>query len=226
MNILVIEDEPNLAEALAHILRENRWNVEAVGDGNTGLAYASSGLYDAILLDVMLPGMDGIEVCRQLRLKGVSTPVLILTARTETRNKVAGLDAGADDYLTKPFDPEELLARLRALTRRTGEVVLDRLCFGDLTLNLIDMNLACTNGKVVHLSQRECSVLELLMKAPQTPYSKAALLTRVWGTGGDAGLNNVEAYISFLRKKLAYLGSKVSINTIRMLGYKLDFSQG
>lgn len=225
MNILVVEDELNLADALAHIMRENHWNVDVVHDGKSGLQYAQSGLYDAVLLDVMLPGMDGIELCRTLRQQGVSTPVLMLTARSETRSKVAGLDAGADDYLTKPFDPEELLARLRALTRRTGEIVLDTISFGDLTLNLVNMTLSCSNRKSVHLSQRECSVLELLMRAPQTVYSKSALLTRVWGTDGEASLNNVEAYISFLRKKLAFLESGVSISTIRMLGYKLDFVQ-
>lgn len=225
MNVLIVEDEANLADALAHILKENHWNVDVVGDGKSGLDYAASGLYDAVVLDVMLPLMDGFEVCRSLRAAGVSTPVLMLTARSETRDKVAGLDAGADDYLTKPFDPEELLARLRALTRRTGEVVLDSIAFGDLELNLVDMTLTCANGRDVRLSQRESAVLELLMRSPQTVYSKAALLTRVWGTEGDAGLNNVEAYVSFLRKKLAFLESKVSISTIRMLGYRLDCAQ-
>ena len=225
MNILVVEDETNLAEALAHILRENHWNVDVVDNGKDGLAYAGSGMYTAIVLDVMLPLMDGFEVCRRLRESGVSTPVLMLTARSETKSKVLGLDAGADDYLTKPFDPEELLARLRALTRRTGEVVLDSLAFGDLTLSLVDMNLSCDNGRSVRLSQRECTVLELLMRSPQTVYSKSALLTRVWGTAGETGLNNVEAYISFLRKKLAFLESRVTISTIRMLGYRLDDTQ-
>lgn len=225
MNILVVEDEANLAEALAHILRENHWNVDVVDNGKDGLAYAKGGMYAAVVLDVMLPQMDGFEVCRRLREVGVSTPVLMLTARSETKSKVLGLDAGADDYLTKPFDPEELLARLRALTRRTGEVVLDSISFGDLTLNLVDMNLSCDNGRSVRLSQRECAVLELLMRSPQTVYSKSALLTRVWGTAGETGLNNVEAYISFLRKKLAFLESRVTISTIRMLGYRLDDAQ-
>ncbi len=222
MNILVVEDEPNLADALAHILRENRWNVDVVDNGKDGLAYAESGMYAAVVLDVMLPQLDGFEVCRRLREEGISTPVLMLTARSETKSKVQGLDAGADDYLTKPFDPEELLARLRALTRRTGEVVLDTLTFGDLTLNLVDMTLTCAGERSVRLSQRECAVLELLMRSPQTVFSKQTLLTRVWGTGGEAGLNNVEAYISFLRKKLAFLESRVTISTIRMLGYRLD----
>ena len=222
MNILVVEDESNLAAALAHILEENRWNVDVVHNGKDGLDYARSKLYDVVLLDVMLPLMDGFEVCRTLRSLGVSTPILMLTARSETRDKVAGLDAGADDYLTKPFDPEELLARLRALTRRTGEVVLDALSYGDLTLSTVDMTLSCSNGRSVHLSQREGAVLELLMRTPQAVLSKTALLTRVWGTEGDSTPNNVEAYISFLRKKLAFLESEVTICTIRMLGYRLD----
>ena len=178
-------------------------------------------MYDAIVLDIMLPGMDGIEVCRTLRSKGISTPVIMLTARSEIHDKVAGLDAGADDYLTKPFDPEELCARLRALTRRTGEVVLDSVRYGDLELGLADLELKCAD-KAVRLSQREGAVMELLMRSPQNVFSKQALLTRVWGTEGETGVNNVEAYISFLRKKLAFLKSNVSIDTIRMLGYRLS----
>lgn len=226
MNILIVEDERNLAEALAHILKEARYNVDAVDNGKDGLAYASSGLYAAVVLDVMLPQMDGFEVCRRLREQGVSTPVLMLTARSETKSKVAGFDAGADDYLTKPFEPEELLARLRALTRRTGEVVLDTLSFGDLVLNLVDLTLTCDGERSVRLSQREGAVLELLMRSPHSVFSKQTLLTRVWGTGAEASANNVEAYVSFLRKKLAFLESRVTISTIRMLGYRLDDGQG
>lgn len=221
MNILVVEDETNLADALARLLEDSHWNVDVVGNGKDGLAYAKSGMYAAVVLDVMLPQLDGFEVCRKLREAGVSTPVLMLTARGETQCKVEGLDAGADDYLTKPFNSDELLARLRALTRRTGEVVMDSLTYGDLTLNLDDMSLTCGKNSV-RLSQRESAVLELLMRSPQTVYSKSTLLTRVWGTSGDSGPNNVEAYVSFLRKKLAFLKSRVSISTIRMLGYRLD----
>ena len=131
MNVLIVEDESNLADALSHILQESKYHVDCANDGKTGLDWALTNMYDAIVLDIMLPGMDGIEVCRTLRSKGISTPVIMLTARSEVRDKVAGLDAGADDYLTKPFDPEELCARLRALTRRTGEVVLDSVSYGD-----------------------------------------------------------------------------------------------
>ena len=224
MNILVVEDEVNLANALAHILKDQHWNADVVHDGNSAVDYASSGMYDAIVLDVMLPGKDGFEVARELRRGGNATPILMLTARSTTRDKVGGLDSGADDYMTKPFESEELLARIRALTRRTGEVVLDSLSFGDLVLDLSDMNLRC-GDRSVHLSVREGAVMELLMRSTQTTLSKNALLTRVWGTDGEAGINNVEAYISFLRKKIAFLGSHATISTIRMLGYKLDYPE-
>lgn len=221
MNILVVEDEVNLADALAHIIAGARWGVDVVHDGTSAVAWAEGGVYDAIVLDVMLPGKDGFSVARELRAKGVSTPILMLTARSATKDKVGGLDSGADDYMTKPFEPDELLARLRALTRRTGEVVLDSLAFGDLVLELGDMTLRC-GDRSVHLSWREGEVMELLMRSTQTTLSKNALLTRVWGTDGEAGINNVEAYVSFLRKKLAFLESRVTISTIRMLGYRLD----
>jgi DNA-binding response OmpR family regulator len=221
MNVLIVEDEVNLAEALAHILRDQHWSVDVVNDGGSGLSYAESGLYDIIVLDLMLPVMDGTEVARQLRAKNVSTPILMLTARSSIQDKVSGLDCGADDYMTKPFSTEELLARMRALTRRTGDVVLDELSFGDLTLDISNMNLNC-GSRSIHLSQRECDVMKLLMRTPKAALSKEALLARVWGVQGESSANNVEAYISFLRKKLNYLNSRVVISTIRMLGYRLD----
>lgn len=224
MNVLVVEDESNLAEALAHIMRDQHWGVDVVGDGKAGLDYGKSGMYDVIVLDVMLPEMDGFEIARRLRAASISTPILMLTARSAVKDKVDGLDCGADDYMTKPFNPEELLARLRALSRRTGDVVLNTLSFGDLTLDLSDMNLSC-GASSVHLSWRESEVMKLLMSNPQTTLAKSTLLTRVWGTQGEAGANNVEAYISFLRKKIAFLGSAVSIRTIRMLGYRLDMPE-
>ena len=225
MNILVVEDEKNLAEAVAQILRDQHWNVDTVFDGTSGLSYAETGAYDAIVLDLMLPGMDGLEVSRRLRARNVSTPILMLTARSSISDKVTGLDCGADDYMTKPFSTEELLARLRALTRRTGEVVIDELVFGDLRLDLSNMDLCCGENSV-HLSQREFDVMRLLMKTPSAALSKEALLSRVWGTQNESSTNNVEAYISFLRKKINYLGSRVSISTIRMIGYRLDDMQG
>ena len=221
MNILVVEDERNLADAICHILSEAGYNAEAVYDGKSGLISAESGLYDAVVLDVMLPKMDGFEVVHELRRKGNSLPVLMLTARTSTMDKVEGLDAGADDYMTKPFEAPELLARLRALTRRQGDVVLDQLTFADLTLDLNTHDLSCGEKKV-HLSGKESEVLRMLMSSTSRIVSKQDLLTRVWGTDGDASENSVEAYVSFLRKKITHLGSKVQITTLRMLGYRLE----
>lgn len=220
MNILIVEDEPRLAEALAHILEESDYHTETVGNGTDALSYARSELYDLVLLDVMLPGMDGLEVVRTMRHENISTPVLMLTARTETSDKVKGLDAGADDYMTKPFEAEELLARVRALLRRQGEVVFDEIACGDLTLNLSTHELVC-GPKKVHLSHKEFEVAKLLMGSPNQVFSKETLLNKVWGIDAEATENSVEAYISFLRKKLRFLNSTVDINTIRMLGYRI-----
>lgn len=162
MNILVVEDERNLADAICRILSDAGYNAEACYDGRSGLVSAESGLYDAVILDVMLPGMDGFELVHELRRKGNAVPVLMLTARTATTDKVEGLDSGADDYMTKPFEAPELLARLRALTRRQGEVVLDELAFADLTLDLATHDLRC-DGRSVHLSGKEFEVLRMLM---------------------------------------------------------------
>lgn len=221
MNILVVEDERNLADAICHILGENGYQTEAAYDGKTGLAYAESGLYDAAVLDVMLPGMDGFEIVRTLRKAGNGLPVMMLTARASTADKVSGLDCGADDYMTKPFETDELLARVRALTRRTGEVVIDELAFGDLMLDLNTHDLSCAE-RHVHLSQKEFEVMRMLMTTPGRIVSKRDLLTRVWGTDGETSENSAEAYVSFLRKKLTHVKSKVEITTLRMLGYRLE----
>ena len=220
MNILVVEDERNLADAIAHIVSEASYAAEAVYDGNAGLRAALSGRYDAIVLDVMLPGMDGREVVHELRRQGVATPVLMLTARTSLSDKVEGLDAGADDYMTKPFEADELLARLRALTRRRGDVMLDEVTFADVTLDLATHDLSCAD-KTVHLSGKEFEVMRILMSSSSRVVSKQDLLARVWG-GSEASENSVEAYVSFLRKKLAHIGSSVQITTLRMLGYRLE----
>ena len=221
MNILVVEDERNLADAICRILEDAGYHAEACYDGKAGLISAESGLYDAMVLDVMLPGMTGTELVHELRRKRNGMPVLMLTARTTTSDKVEGLDAGADDYMTKPFEAPELLARLRALTRRQGEVVLDEVSFADLTLDLSTHDLR-SGDKSVHLSGKEYEVLSMLMSSTARVVSKQDLLTRVWGTDGDASENSVEAYISFLRKKLTHLKSEVHITTLRMLGYRLE----
>lgn len=225
MNILVVEDERNLADAIVRIVSDAGFNCEAVYDGNAGLTSAESGLYDAVIMDVMLPGMDGIQIVHELRHQGNSIPVLMLTARTSTTDKVEGLDAGADDYMTKPFEAAELLARLRALTRRQGDVVIDTVTFADLTLDLETHDLSC-DGREVHLSGKEFEVLKMLMSSNARVVSKQDLLTRVWGADADASENSVEAYISFLRKKLTHVHSKVQITTLRMLGYRLEAFDG
>lgn len=220
MNVLVVEDERNLADAICEILKKEGMNAEVTYDGSTALTLAKSGMYDAIVLDYMLPGMSGLDVVRETRRAGISTPVLMLTARTSLADKVDGLDAGADDYMTKPFEAPELLARLRALTRRVGEVVIEELSFGDLTLNLTNHDLRCTN-RSVHLSGKEFEVMRLLMSSTSRVVSKQDLLTHVWGDS-DASENSVEAYVSFLRKKMSHIHSNVQITTLRMLGYRLE----
>ena len=221
MNVLVVEDERNLADAIVKILEDEGYNAEATYDGKAGLTCAKSGLYDAIVLDVMLPGMSGYDVVHSMRREEVSTPVLMLTAKTSTADKVAGLDAGADDYMTKPFEAAELLARLRALTRRRGDVLIDEIKFADVVLDLNTHDLRC-GEKSVHLSGKEFEVMSILMGSNSRVVSKQNLLTRVWGTDGEASENSVEAYVSFLRKKLSHVGSKVQVTTLRMLGYRLE----
>ena len=221
MNVLVVEDERNLADAIVKILEDEGYNAEATYDGKAGLTCAKSGLYDAIVLDVMLPGMSGYDVVNKMRHAGVSTPVLMLTARTSTEDKVRGLDSGADDYMTKPFEAPELLARLRALTRRRGDVLIDEIKFADIRLDLNTHDPSC-GEKSVHLSGKEFEVLSILMGSSSRVVSKQDLLTRVWGTDGEASENSVEAYVSFIRKKLTHIGSKVQVTTLRMLGYRLE----
>lgn len=221
MRILIVEDEVRLAEALGQILTEHKYQVDIVSNGRDGLDYALSGQYDAVVLDVMLPGMDGFTVVRELRAQKNATPVVLLTARDEVSDKVAGLDCGADDYMTKPFAPEELLARLRAALRRQGDVVLETLTFADLTLNLSTYTLEC-GAKSVHLGFKEFEVLRLLMTNPRMVLPKEELLMKVWGAESGAEDNNVEAYVSFLRKKFYFLGSHVSIGTVRKVGYRLE----
>ncbi len=221
MNVLVVEDERNLADAICEILKAEGMKTDVTYDGTTALTLAKSGMYDAIVLDFMLPGMSGLDVVRETRRAGISTPVLMLTARTSTSDKVDGLDAGADDYMTKPFETPELLARLRALTRRTGDVVIEEASFGDLRLDLTTHDLSC-DDKSVHLSGKEFEVMRMLMSSNARVVSKQDLLMRVWGGSAEASENSVEAYISFLRKKMNHLHSKVQITTLRMLGYRLE----
>lgn len=224
MRILIVEDEIRLAEAIGQIITEEKHTADLVHDGETGLAYALSGLYDAIILDVMIPKISGFQVVKALRAQKNTTPVLLLTAKDDISDKVTGLDCGADDYMTKPFAPEELLARLRALSRRLGDVILEELTFADLTLNLSNNSL-CKGSKSVHLGFKEYEVLKILMANPKQIIPKDELIIKVWGTESSAEDNNVEAYISFLRKKFFFLGSAVTIGTIRKVGYRLEVEE-
>lgn len=224
MRVLVVEDEMRLAEALGEILREAKYTADVVYDGEAGYDNACSGIYDVIILDVMLPKMNGLEIVKGLRRKHIATPVLLLTARDSIEDRVEGLDAGADDYLTKPFAPRELLARVRAMSRRQGEVILDELSFGDLTLKLSEYTL-CRGEKSVHLGVKEFDMMRMLMSAPRAITPKEELILKIWGSESGAEDNNVEVYISFLRKKIFFLGSKVEIATMRKVGYYLKEAQ-
>ncbi|MBB6633526.1 response regulator transcription factor [Cohnella thailandensis] len=222
MRILIVEDEQHLAEALAQILRKNHYSVDAVHDGSSGLDYARSGIYDLILLDIMMPEMDGISVLKELRKGGDSTPVILLTAKGEVDDKIAGLDHGADDYVAKPFSTGELLARIRAALRRKGEVVPEgALKFGDIELNTSNLKLSA-GGKEIKLNLKESELLELLILRKQAVTSKEQIIEKLWGFDSEAEHNNVEVYVSFLRKKLTFLDSSVRIGTIRGLGYVLE----
>lgn len=223
MQVLIVEDDIRLAQALGQILKENHYQVDLVHDGDQGFAYAESGGYDVIILDVMLPRKSGLEVVAELRRANVPTPVLMLTARTTVQDKITGLDSGADDYMTKPFSPAELLAHLRALTRRQGQVVFEKINFGDISLNLESHDLSC-GSKSINLSYKEFSIANILISNKGQIVSKDMLISKVWGVESSAVDNNVEAYISFLRKKLKFLGSNTQIETVRKVGYRLESS--
>lgn len=221
MQVLIVEDDIRLAQALGQVLEENHYQVDLVHDGDQGLAYAESGSYDVIIFDVMLPRKSGLEVVAELRRANVATPVLMLTARTTVQDKITGLDSGADDYMTKPFSPAELLAHLRALTRRQGQVVFEKIDFGDISLNLESHDLSC-GSKSINLSYKEFSIANILISSKGQIVSKDMLISKVWGVESSAVDNNVEAYISFLRKKLKFLGSNTQIETVRKVGYRLE----
>ena len=222
MRLLVIEDEKRLARNLAELLRRQGYTVDVSSDGVSGYDNASTDLYDLILLDAMLPGMDGFTLLRKLRAGGHAVPVLMLTARSDLSDRVQGLDCGADYYLTKPFEPKELLACIRALTRRQPELrQTDALKYGDLRLEKTSFTLSC-GERSVRLSRKEFDMMEMLMLNQKLVITKEKLLLKGWGYESDAEDNNVEVYISFLRKKLDHLHSQVKIRTIRMVGYCLE----
>ena len=221
MRLLIAEDELDLAEALTVFFEKNKFAVDAVHDGLSAYEYGSSGEYDAIVLDVMMPKMDGVEVLRRLRKEGIKTPVMMLTAKAQTYDRIEGFDAGADDYLPKPFEPDELISRVRAMLRRSGEYTPSVLTFGDVSLDPGNGMLEC-NGMSVRLSGREFQVMELFMRSPKIVFSADRIMERVWGWDSEAEINVVWVHISNLRKRLHSVGSTVSINANRGMGYVLE----
>lgn len=225
VRVLIVEDEVRLAATLAELLRRHGYTADTCHNGIDGLDSAVSGIYDLLILDAMLPGMDGFSLLRRLREGGSALPVLMLTARSEVADRVRGLDSGADYYLTKPFEPEELLACIRSLLRRGGDVQKeDILSFGDLRLEQGTFLLTCAE-RSVRLSRREYDLMELLMRNGKVIVTKEQILLKVWGYDSDAEDNNVEVYISFLRRKLTHLHSQVQIKTMRLVGYCLEVAE-
>lgn len=223
MKILIVEDEQLLANSIGELLQSKGFDVEAVYDGESGLEYAELDVYDLVILDVMMPKLDGYEVVRRIRARHLGTPILMLTAKSALEDRITGLNAGADYYLTKPFDSRELLACVNALLRRQGAQV-DEVSFGNTVLDLSSATLLCGSNSV-RLSAKEFDIMRYLFQAGGKNLSKETILTRVWGYDSDAVENHVEVYIGFLRKKLASIGSDIRIEAIRRLGYHLEVCQ-
>lgn len=220
MKILVIEDDKLLAESIQSMLERKGFQVEVVYDGESGLQYAELGIYDLLILDVMMPKMDGYEVAQQVRMRRCNTPILMLTAKSDLQDRITGLNAGADYYLTKPFDSGELLACIHALLRRQGGQV-NEMVFGETALDLGTSTLVY-EGKTVRLSAKEFDVMRLLLQSGERNLSKSAILSHIWGLESNASENHVEVYVAILRKKLSSIGSDIRIASIRGLGYHLE----
>lgn len=220
MKILIIEDEKLLADSLKALLEKKGFDVECVYDGESGAEYAETGVYDLLILDVMMPRMDGFEVARSVRAKRCGTPILMLTARSGLEDRIRGLNAGADYYLIKPFDSRELLACVNALLRRQGNQV-DELSLGNTSLDLSSCTLICGENSV-RLSAKEFDVMRFLLQSKDSVLSKEVILAKVWGYDSSAVENHVEVYVGFLRKKLAAIGSDIRIEAVRRLGYRLE----
>lgn len=221
MRLLIAEDELDLAEALTVFFEKNKFSVDAVNDGFSAYEYGISGEYDAIILDVMMPKMNGIEVLKKLRDEGIKTPIMMLTAKGQKDDRITGFNAGADDYLPKPFEPDELICRVRAMLRRSEEYRPAVLSFGDITLNTDNGIMEC-GSKSIRLSGREFQVMELFMRSPKIVFSADRIMERIWGWDSDAEINVVWVHISNLRKKLKAVGSDISIYANRGLGYVLE----
>lgn len=222
MRVLLVEDEEGLSQALTEIFKKNKINIDAVLNGKDGLKYAQNKSYDIIILDIMLPGLDGISILKTIRENHNNVPVILLTAKDDVTDKIAGLDSGADDYLTKPFSTDELLARVRALTRRKGDMKEDSVTFGNLTLNKKNCELQAANGDAIKLSLKEYQILDLLFENPHQIITKEQLIDKIWGGDSNAEYNNVEVYISFIRKKIENLKVDIRIRTARGIGYSLE----
>lgn len=221
MRLLFAEDERSLSKAVTAILQKNNYSVDAVHDGKEALDYALCGNYDGIVLDVMMPIMDGITALREMRKQGVTTPVLILTAKSEVDDKVLGLDSGANDYLTKPFDAKELLARIRAMTRINGVQPNSCLGFGNVTLDCATFELSAPKGSY-KLANKEFQMMEMLIRSPKYLISTERFMEHIWGFDSEAEVNVVWVYISYLRKKLAAIGADIAIRAQRNAGYFLE----
>lgn len=224
MRLLIAEDELDLAEALTVFFEKNQFAVDAVNDGRSAYEYASSGEYDAIILDVMMPEMNGVEVLQKLRREGIKTPVMMLTAKAQKEDRINGFNSGADDYLPKPFEPDELICRVRAMLRRGNEYKPTVLSFGDVTLNS-DTGMLESGGNTARLSGREFQVMEMFMRSPEIVFSAERIMEKVWGWNSDAEINVVWVHISNLRKKLKSIGAGVSIYANRGLGYTLQYKR-
>jgi DNA-binding response OmpR family regulator len=225
LRILLIEDDEDIREATAWLLQKQKYTVDTADNGIDALALLLTGIYDMAVVDWMLPGKDGVSVIREARSAGITTPALILTAKTAIGDRVCGLDAGADDYLMKPFASEELFARIRALARRRSDSVFsDMVTFGDLQYRPTENEITC-HGETVRLTQKENQLLELLLRNANRVLSKEMLLDRIWGLDTDSELNSVEIYVHYLRKKLSSLDTKVTLTTIRGIGYRLDMGK-
>lgn len=221
MRILLAEDEQSLSRAVVALLEHNHYAVDAVYDGEEALLYLETGNYDALILDLMMPKVDGMTVLRRLRETGSALPVLILTAKSEVADKVLGLDTGANDYLTKPFSTQELLARIRAMTRAPSGQTTSRLSFGNITLDQTTFELSSPSGSF-RLANKEYQMMELLLRSPRQLISSERFLERIWGYDSDVELNVVWVYISYLRKKLAALHANIQITVTRNTGYSLE----
>lgn len=221
MRILIIEDEIGLAEGIKAVLEKNNFTVDMVHDGLTGLEYSLSNIYDVILLDIMLPKMNGFRVLENIRNEKITSPVLMLSARSDTDDKIKGLESGADDYLTKPFDTGELIARVRALTRRKSSYLEDNLTYGNIILNRNTQELIC-NSSSIKLGQKEFLIFEILISNTKRIIPKETLIEKVWGFEDNTEYNNIEVYISFIRKKLLHLNSNIQIKATRSVGYCLE----